>query len=81
LRDTSRACSPTGVSCRGAAEQWERSEARVSCSVLREAEGAIPSKLTAQERADWAYGNAVIENDRVTLEMAERAVASELDGD
>ncbi len=43
-----------------------------------QAEGSLPQKLTAEERADWAYGNAVIENDRVTFEMAERAVASEL---
>jgi len=40
-----------------------------------EAEGAIPKKLTAKERADWAYGNAVIENVAVTREMAERAAA------
>ena len=42
-----------------------------------QAEGAIPSKLTPKERADWAYGNAVIENSRVTPEMAERAVERE----
>jgi hypothetical protein len=38
-------------------------------------DGALPKNLTAAERADWAYGNAVIENDSVTLEMAERATA------
>ena len=38
-------------------------------------EGAIPKNLTAEERADWAYGNAVIENDDVTPEMARRAAA------
>jgi hypothetical protein len=38
-------------------------------------EGAIPKNLTAEERADWAYGNAVIENADVTLEMARRAAA------
>jgi hypothetical protein len=38
-------------------------------------EGALPKTLTAEERADWAYGNAVIENAEVTREMAERAVA------
>ncbi len=37
--------------------------------------GAIPRDLTAEERADWAYGNAVIENDEVTPEMARRAAA------
>lgn len=42
-----------------------------------QAEGALPRTLTRSEVADWAYGNAVIENDRVTREMAERA-ASEL---
>ena len=36
-------------------------------------EGAIPRTLTAEERADWAYGNA--ENDEVTIEMARRAAA------
>jgi len=38
-------------------------------------EGAIPKTLTAEERADWAYGNAVIENDDVTPEMARLASA------
>ena len=38
-------------------------------------DGMIPKTLTAEERADWAYGNAVIENDQVTPEMAERAAA------
>ncbi|MGH7294223.1 MAG: hypothetical protein ACRELB_04795 [Polyangiaceae bacterium] len=38
-------------------------------------EGAIPRTLTAEERADWAYGNAVIENDEVTPDMARRAAA------
>jgi hypothetical protein len=32
--------------------------------------------LTSAERADWAYGNAVIENSDVTREMADQAVAS-----
>jgi hypothetical protein len=41
-------------------------------------QGALPKTLTAEERADWAYGNAVIENDKVTLEMALR-VATESD--
>jgi hypothetical protein len=46
-----------------------------------QAQGVLSGTLTAEERADWAYGNAVIENDHVTREMAERAVASELDGE
>jgi hypothetical protein len=46
-----------------------------------QAQGDLPQKLTAGERADWAYGNAVIENESVTREMAERAVASELAGE
>jgi hypothetical protein len=37
------------------------------------ADGA-PRTLTPEERADWAYGNAVIENSEVTREMAEQAV-------
>jgi hypothetical protein len=45
------------------------------------AKGELPTRLTAEERADWAYGNAVIENDSVTPEMAARAVASELAGE
>lgn len=45
------------------------------------AKGDLPTRLTAEERADWAYGNAVIENDNVTPEMAERAVAAELAGE
>lgn len=28
-----------------------------------------------RERADWAYGNAAIENDLVTKKMAQQAVA------
>jgi len=39
-------------------------------------EGVLPREPTDEQKADWAYGNAVIENDDVTLEMAERAVAS-----
>ena len=36
--------------------------------------GSLSTRLCADERADWAYGNAVIENDRVTLRMAKDAV-------
>jgi hypothetical protein len=35
--------------------------------------------LTSSERADWAYGNAAIENSDVTREMADRAVATYCD--
>jgi hypothetical protein len=41
-------------------------------------EGKLPKELTPEERADWAYGNAVIENDKVTVEMAREAVAEQL---
>jgi hypothetical protein len=37
--------------------------------------GKLPSTLSDAERADWAYGNAVIENEAVTREMAAAAVA------
>jgi len=39
-----------------------------------QAAGQLPVRPTLEERADWAYGNAVIENDEVTREMAERSV-------
>jgi hypothetical protein len=38
-------------------------------------EGKLPLRPTDKQKADWAYGNTVIENEDVTLEMAERAVA------
>ncbi len=37
-------------------------------------EGKLPLELTNAQRADWAYGNTKIENDSVTLKMAEAAV-------
>jgi len=37
-------------------------------------EGKVNVRLTAEERADWAYGNTKIENDDVTPEMAQSAV-------
>ena len=43
-------------------------------------DGELPATLTAEERADWAYGNAVIENDSVTREMAVQAVATRRGG-
>ena len=42
--------------------------------ILRlQADGHIPARITDAERADWAYGNAVIESELVTREMAWRA--------
>jgi hypothetical protein len=37
--------------------------------------GKLSKWPTLEERADWAYGNAVIENDQVTREMAQKAVS------
>lgn len=37
-------------------------------------QGRLPIWPTNEQRADWAYGNTVIENAKVTLEMAKRAV-------
>lgn len=37
----------------------------------------LPSTPTAAERADWAYGNAVMENPDVTHAMAEKAMAEQ----
>lgn len=39
----------------------------------RQAAGEVAPRLSDADRADWAYGNAVIENSDVTREMAERA--------
>ena len=33
----------------------------------------VPAVVTREQAADWAYGNAVMENEAVTREMAERA--------
>lgn len=38
-----------------------------------QAEGKLPLRPTREQVADWAYGNAVIENDEVTFEMAKKA--------
>ena len=35
--------------------------------------GKIPSRPTREQRVDFAYGNAKIENDRITRELTERA--------
>jgi hypothetical protein len=40
----------------------------------RQASGEIPKDLPLSARADWAYGNAVIENADVTRDMADRSV-------
>ncbi|MBX3225049.1 MAG: hypothetical protein KF795_31320 [Labilithrix sp.] len=44
----------------------------------REAAGEVDRRLSPAERADWAYGNAVIENAEVTREMANEAVRARL---
>ncbi len=36
--------------------------------------GQLPTWPTAEQRADWAFGNTVIENAGVTLEMAKKAL-------
>ena len=40
-----------------------------------QSEGKVNAWPTDEERIDWAYGNSKIENDGVTREMAEQAVA------
>lgn len=72
------ACGEGGQYC---SEECERRAVAVSKYVLLkqrvqqlQAEGRLPLKLTDEERADWAYGNAAIDNPDVTREMAERAV-------
>ena len=37
----------------------------------------LPRRPTPEQKADWAYGNTVIENPDVTMEMAEAAVRAE----
>lgn len=36
-------------------------------------QGDLPTAPTDEQRADWAYGNTVIENSEVTFDMARRA--------
>lgn len=36
----------------------------------------LPIWPTTEQRADWAFGNTVIENAAVTFEMAEKAAQS-----
>ena len=38
-------------------------------------QGVLPTHPTDEQKADWAYGNAVLSNPDVTYEMAEKAVA------
>ncbi len=52
-------------------ERYEILKAEI---LRRQAAGQLPERISADERADWAYGNAVIENDEVTREMAVKAV-------
>jgi hypothetical protein len=42
----------------------------------RQSEGSLRASPTREERVDWAYGNAVIENSEVTREAVERAYDS-----
>lgn len=39
-----------------------------------QSEGKVPTTPTREQRIDFAYGNAVIENSDVTIEMATKAV-------
>lgn len=41
-------------------------------------EGKLPTQVTREQAADWAFGNTVIENEDVTLEMAERAAEEKI---
>jgi hypothetical protein len=38
-------------------------------------EGRLPTWPTDEQRVDWVYGNTKIENDAITREMVEQAVA------
>jgi hypothetical protein len=38
-------------------------------------EGLVRGRPTDEERIDWVYGNTKIENDDITREMVEQAVA------
>ena len=41
-----------------------------------QAEGRLPKRPTREQRISWAYGQTKLENDKVTLEDAIRAVDS-----
>lgn len=49
-------------------------ELKIKLQALQAA-GQLQKGLTPAERADWAYGNTKVENQDVTREMAEQAVA------
>lgn len=49
-------------------------ELRAEVMRLQKAE-QLPCRPDDEQMADWAYGNTVIENEDITMEMAERAVA------
>jgi hypothetical protein len=53
----------------------EPSYERLRDQLKRERGDDQAARPTDRERADWAYGNTKIENDAITREMAERAVA------
>jgi hypothetical protein len=38
-------------------------------------QGELPTWPTSDQRADWGYGNTVIENANVTFDMAQKAVS------
>ena len=40
----------------------------------RQAAGELPVRPTQEQRIDWAFGNAAIENEQVTREVARDAV-------
>ncbi|ACY18326.1 hypothetical protein [Haliangium ochraceum] len=40
-----------------------------------QAQGKLDIWPSQEQRIDWAYGNTKIENDAITREMAEKAVA------
>jgi hypothetical protein len=42
-----------------------------AAQLVRERGGSVV--LSAEERVDWAFGNAVIENQRITRELVQRA--------
>ena len=64
-----------GMEGTGMADDYETLKAELIASAPADA----PS-LSRAEVADWAYGNAVIENDAVTREMAERAANARSEG-
>ena len=41
-----------------------------------QATGELPKTLSADEKIDWAYGNTVIENADITLDMVKTAYSN-----